>query len=419
MTVASPQFAYRTKSNFALDIPASEAAIEIEPKLMACTAVISTPALDRQGEVLSPAGLILDDYTANPVVLYDHRKSWPLPIGIAEDESGNCTVQTFADGKIKSRNFFSQTCQFSNQVFRLIDENILRGWSVGFDPLEAEPIGMRPDGKGKSFLYNRWKLVEQSVTPTGVNPEALTIYVEKSMVGSEPMLPQLVKALAPFKLPGREWSNGATLKLKEKSMADLPGPAGSADELKKPPEQKADDSDSGGKRLKPSAQKLLDSIQAVMDAATAMGTDLDILDHEDVAADLAGALDSLKVVQDELTASLKTHHPDVAKAVDVPDEKKVHAPDKKPDDKKDDTASDKKDDAPKKDEKKEYEKSFERGALVVKGYNYVPRRLRVTDKSSTNAESELSPEEEAEAKAALRRINRDLRYAERARLRAG
>ncbi|MHC4745028.1 MAG: hypothetical protein ACYS8Z_24185, partial [Planctomycetota bacterium] len=46
------------------------------------TAVISTGAIDRDGEVLLPKGVVLEAYLKNPVVLWAHDY-WDKPIGKA------------------------------------------------------------------------------------------------------------------------------------------------------------------------------------------------------------------------------------------------------------------------------------------------------------------------------------------------
>lgn len=419
-----PSFCFTTKDGRALAISAPPMTADefvVNPKLMCVEAVISTPALDRQGEVLEPDGLVLDDdgqpegYAHNPVVLYDHRASWPLPIGIAEGPDGRCTVRK-SDNKWLSTNYFSQTCKFAENVFKLMDEGILRMWSVGFDPIDGTQIGMRPDGKHKAYRYRKWKLVEQSATPTAQNPEALTVFVQKSQPGA--LHPRLIESLKPFMLPGTP-----TLLIhspvETKSMDPNP-PDGAAAAPETPePEQKE------GKKVKPSGQKLLDCIQHCTDMMVAWSSGWDDIEHDEIMADVSDAIESLNEIREHLSGSLGMHHEIKAElpSVDLPGGEK-----KKPSEEEEESGGEKKPmgekvekaDDEKKDEKEDYESKFKKSIVRTKGYNYAPQRAWLPPQGAVIAkvEPQLSKEEEAELKKEFSKLQRELRQAQRIKDRA-
>ena len=52
-----------------------------DPKKMTARALLASEARDRQGDVIVIAGIDLSRHEANPVVLVDHGKWHPLPVG--------------------------------------------------------------------------------------------------------------------------------------------------------------------------------------------------------------------------------------------------------------------------------------------------------------------------------------------------
>jgi hypothetical protein len=88
----------------------------------------------------------------------------------------------------------------SDQLFRLIDEKFITGWSAGFKPVKgyvdvlSEPMLKSRRG---SYRFNKWELFEYSLTPVPVNAEALTIKIEKSMSSYDPLI---VERLRPYLL---------------------------------------------------------------------------------------------------------------------------------------------------------------------------------------------------------------------------
>jgi HK97 family phage prohead protease len=118
--------------------------------------------VDRMKERIDPKGWVLDNYKKNPVVLFDHGHDPAfgfMPIGktiaIAPDENGLYV-------KIQLSN--SQTEKIT-AVRDLVEEGILKTFSVGFDPQE--------DTKdGDTILITKAELIENSIVPIPMNQDS-------------------------------------------------------------------------------------------------------------------------------------------------------------------------------------------------------------------------------------------------------
>lgn len=128
------------------------------------TFVASTEAIDSHGDIVDQASWQLDHFKANPIVLYGHN-SRELPIGKATDvavKNGQLeTTIKFASAEANPR---------AEEVWRLIQEGILRAVSVGFLPTNGN-YEVR-DGKDV-FVWRAPILKEISVVPVPANHEAL------------------------------------------------------------------------------------------------------------------------------------------------------------------------------------------------------------------------------------------------------
>lgn len=190
---------------------------------MSVECVLTTRTRDRQGDIVEPRGCDDSDHRAVPVVLYHHGKDHHLPIGKAEDPAGNYTVRLVGD-RLLGKTYFSQSDRFAADVFGLVAENILRGVSVGFDPVDDGPrqksvevLGDSPVLDRPAMRFKAWKLLEYSHTPIGVNPDAVTGIVRKALDGSRPCHPMLLKHLTPFAATRRATVTGGYSRV-EKAM---------------------------------------------------------------------------------------------------------------------------------------------------------------------------------------------------------
>lgn len=157
---------------------------------MAATAVISTPVLDRDEDIVEQRGIMLDDYRTNPVVFFSHQQ-WPKPVGKSQDPDGVITVFP-SDEKTIATCYFSQKDREAYQIYDLVAEEILRATSIAFNVLEAVPLE-----KGRYHL-KKIKLTEWSWCGLGANQEALLVRLEKGLIRNEPIGAEFRKHLEPM-----------------------------------------------------------------------------------------------------------------------------------------------------------------------------------------------------------------------------
>lgn len=125
---------------------------------------MSTASIARDGHVLIPQGCILENYRANPIWLWQHDPEHP--IGTAED------IQIGADD-ITARVRFAPAgiSKKADEIRGLVKAGIVRGVSVGFEPLDGEPLDPRNPRGGMRFTS--WELLESSFCSIPVDTEAM------------------------------------------------------------------------------------------------------------------------------------------------------------------------------------------------------------------------------------------------------
>lgn len=180
---------------------------------MSCRVVISTESVDRSRDVVVTKGLDLSDHAKLPIVLIGHNRD--LPIGYAEDQLGGYTVKMDGPSRLVGETFFSQSTEIGEQAFRLVENKVLRGASIGFTPIVVK----KSAAGGK--LYEEGKLIEYSHIPIPDNPDCLVSAVEKGF-GGKALHPALLALLTPL-VPTRPASvvsgwDGGKPQLKTKAM---------------------------------------------------------------------------------------------------------------------------------------------------------------------------------------------------------
>ena len=182
--------------------------ISLDRGRMTATAVVSTPAVDRDGDIVEQHGLEWTEYQRNPVVFFNHKVN-DLPVGRSEDDDGQSTV-VVADECTIATCFFNQHNPFAHQIFSLVDDKTLRGTSLGFLVKLAVPVvgpganmafaritqGQLDKPRGyriKSAIVTEWSWVG-----IGCNPEAVLMHLTKGLIGGEPIGLSLREALEPF-----------------------------------------------------------------------------------------------------------------------------------------------------------------------------------------------------------------------------
>ncbi|MEJ5276428.1 MAG: HK97 family phage prohead protease [Thermogemmata sp.] len=148
--------------------------LAVDPQRFTVRAVISTSDPDRAGDVVVPTGLRnLEEYLLNPVVLWAHQRGPIPPIGM-------WLWLDVQPQRIVAETRFARGLPLAEDIFRLYEQGILRGWSIGFVPREVQRE-VRPDGSAGLRILS-WDLLEYSAVPIPENAAALTLALEKGYI---------------------------------------------------------------------------------------------------------------------------------------------------------------------------------------------------------------------------------------------
>src|SRR5690606_18050370 len=109
--------------------------------------------------------------------------------------------------RIVAETRFAQGVPFAEDVFRLYEQGVLRGWSIGFVPRKARriPSPSRPAG----LRVEEWDLLEYSAVPIPENPGALTVALQKGLIRDVPLRDWLSQI--PDDVGGKWWRAGDVL----------------------------------------------------------------------------------------------------------------------------------------------------------------------------------------------------------------
>ena len=151
-------------------------------------AIVNSEDIDGHGTVIDPAGVDLDVYRRNPVVLLDHGQDvryGRIPVGRTLD----IDLVSYPAGS--RRRAIRATVQFredpeSDRVWQAYADQTMRGFSVNVIPYEATPpsqaeIRSRPELRRCSLIYRQTELRELSAVSVPSNPSALALEVERSL----------------------------------------------------------------------------------------------------------------------------------------------------------------------------------------------------------------------------------------------
>jgi phage head maturation protease len=133
------------------------------------------------------------------VVLWAHNRSQFPPIG-------RCAWVDVQPRRVVAETKFAEGVGFAEDVFRLYEQGVLRGWSVGFVPRKAVRI---PGPAGSALRVAEWDLLEYSAVPIPENPGALTVALQKGLVRDVGLREWLARL--PDDRGGRFWPTGDVL----------------------------------------------------------------------------------------------------------------------------------------------------------------------------------------------------------------
>lgn len=193
------------------DPEAKAVADQADDAAMAIPFVISTLSQDRDGDVLAPRGCEkwLSAYARNPIVLFCHS-TYLLPVGLARDKAGNCTVKVEND-RVLATCYFHKETEIARDTYRLVKAGVLGAASVGFIPHKGKRLKRaggdntdRPetddgtiDFDWPGFLFTEWELCEFSVVVIQSNREAIRLSLDKGIDG-RPLGEQARHLIRPF-----------------------------------------------------------------------------------------------------------------------------------------------------------------------------------------------------------------------------
>lgn len=139
---------------------------------MAKDMIISTSRLNCYGSRVMTAGIDIEQYKKNPVLLWMHRRSFgsgsPLPIGRVEN-------LRFEGDALKGTPVFDENDPFAKQIADKWENGFLKMCSAGIDIIETsvDPAHLLPGQTRATVL--RSKLTEVSIVDIGGNDDALQL----------------------------------------------------------------------------------------------------------------------------------------------------------------------------------------------------------------------------------------------------
>jgi HK97 family phage prohead protease len=129
--------------------------------------------LDRCNERIEPKGWKLDNYKKNPVILFDHGHDFAfgsMPIGKA------IRVEALDDGLFVKAQITKSNTEKLTAVRDLIEEGILKTFSVGFNPIGENSIEKTAEG----IIIKAAELIENSIVPVPMNQDSVFAISQRS-----------------------------------------------------------------------------------------------------------------------------------------------------------------------------------------------------------------------------------------------
>ena len=128
--------------------------------------ILSDETPDRMGDIIEAGGWDLRDFNKNPIALFGHRSDFPI---------GKWHGVKIEGKEMKGKLELAPrgTSPRIDEIRALVDAGILKAVSVGFKPIESEPINPKDPWSGSRF--SKQELVECSLVAVPANPNALAV----------------------------------------------------------------------------------------------------------------------------------------------------------------------------------------------------------------------------------------------------
>ncbi len=153
--------------------------VDVDVKERTVKAIITTDGVDSDKEVVLTSGLKFDRFQKNPVVLWMHQADVPI---------GKSLWQKVGKRQVMAKTQFATTA-VAQEVFKLFEEGILKGWSIGMDPssmkirdMEEGDVRKRKEWIGAKRMIESADIVEYSAVSVPANPDALNRAYGKGLI---------------------------------------------------------------------------------------------------------------------------------------------------------------------------------------------------------------------------------------------
>jgi len=136
--------------------------------------VASTQALDREGDIITQEGWVLDEFQSGGPLLWSHNVGIPAPgriLWAKVDGEGD-------DAKLVYKARLHRKNQFSRELYDLVKSGYITSVSVGFRAIDHEPLDIQDPLGGRRFT--KQELMEISLVNVPALPQA-TITAVKGM----------------------------------------------------------------------------------------------------------------------------------------------------------------------------------------------------------------------------------------------
>ena len=161
-------------------------------------AMITTDSIDREGEVVIPAGIDVSDYKKNPVILWNHDIKKPIGSAKSIAPQGNgWTMRGHLPPRPEDHD--PKLDWLPDDIWGLVDAGILKGVSIGFMPVQQRAASTKDTqifGPTVKTVTNKSKLIEVSITGVGMNQDALITAVHKGLFKAA-----TIKSITGFDVP--------------------------------------------------------------------------------------------------------------------------------------------------------------------------------------------------------------------------
>ena len=198
-----PGFGYKLQGgHFGLDTTAGDLNVN-ESEMSILIPFADGNRRDGVGDLLEVTGIDLTRHSANPFVLFDHGKKVDLPIGLAQDKSGQYMVEIDSVAKTARGKCFmyqsmkkSEHLEFCEQLFDLAAKKFIRAGSIGYQVQQAMQLPadyMRGTPQGLHLV--KVLMLEFSLVVLPANADTVVKVLSMPKICGKKLSPYLVKSL--------------------------------------------------------------------------------------------------------------------------------------------------------------------------------------------------------------------------------